>query len=155
MPDQTHLRVNGMSRAVDVPDETSLLEVLRHDLGLKSPKFGCGQGLCGACTVLIDGRPAYACDTPVEYVGAAEIETLEGLGTEAAPHALQTAFLDLQAGQCGYCVSGIVMNAVALLRTNPRPTREEVASALDRNLCRCGSQQRFIDAVLLAAGRSA
>jgi nicotinate dehydrogenase subunit A len=154
VPERNALNVNGTSYSVDTPPETTLLEVLRNDLGLKSPKFGCGLGLCGACTVLVAGRPTYACDTPVEYVGAGEIETLEGLGTDEAPHALQTAFLELQAGQCGYCVSGILMTSAALLRTNPRPTRDDVSAALDRNLCRCGTQQRFVDAVLAAAGGS-
>ena len=152
VPDSRELTVNGATeRVIDIPSDTSLLEVLRNDLGLKSPKFGCGLGLCGACTVLVDGHPTYACDTPVDYVGLAQVETLEGLGTEDAPHALQAAFLDLQAGQCGYCVSGIIMTATALLRTNPQPTRDEVSAALDRNLCRCGTQQRFVDAVLAAA----
>lgn len=145
------LHVNGRTEQVDIPPDTSLLEVLRNDLELKSPKFGCGLGLCGACTVLVDGRATYACDTPVAQVGDAQVETLEGLGTPAAPHALQTAFLDLQAGQCGYCVSGILMTATALLRHHPHPTHDEVAAALDRHLCRCGTQQRFIDAVLAAA----
>lgn len=154
-PQSYGLTVNGRNERVHgIPPDTSLLEVLRNDLDLKSPKFGCGLGQCGACTVLVDGRPTYACDTPIEYVGPAEIETLEGLGTEDAPHALQAAFLQVQAGQCGFCVSGILMNAAALLRTNPRPTRDEVSNALDRNLCRCGTQQRFVDAVLLAAERS-
>jgi nicotinate dehydrogenase subunit A len=149
MSETFHLTVNGETREVDVPSGTSLLEALRNDLDLKSPKFGCGLGLCGSCTVLVDGRPTYACDTPVEYV-AGEVETLEGLGTEEAPHALQAAFLQLQAGQCGYCVSGILMTAAALLRDNPHPSRDEVSAALDRNLCRCGTHQRFVDAVLLA-----
>lgn len=155
MPESYELTVNGRSEHLgDIPTDTSLLEVLRNDLDLKSPKFGCGLGLCGACTVLVDSRPTYACNTPVEYVGAAAVETLEGLGTVEAPHALQAAFLEVQAGQCGYCVSGILMSAAALLRANPGPTRDEVCAALDRNLCRCGTQQRFVDAVLLAAERS-
>jgi nicotinate dehydrogenase subunit A len=145
------LTVNGESHDVDVPADTPLLEVLRTDLGLTGAKFGCGLGLCGACTVLVDGHPSYACDTPVSYVGSAEVETLEGLGTENAPHRLQSAFVELQAGQCGYCVPGILMSAAALLRENSSPTRAEVATALDRNLCRCGTHQRFVDAVLLAA----
>lgn len=152
MTESYELAVNGRSEELEIPSDTSLLEVLRNDLGLASPKFGCGLGLCGSCTVLIDGRPAYACDTPVAYVGTAAVETLESLGTPDAPHPLQTAFLDLQAGQCGYCVSGILMTATALLRENPHPTRDDVALALDRHLCRCGTQQRFIDAVLAAAG---
>ena len=151
MPHSYQLTVNGESRDVDVPPDTPLLDVLRSDLDLTAAKFGCGLGLCGSCTVLIDGRPSYACDTPVEYVGSAAVETVEGLGTEDAPHRLQSAFLELQAGQCGYCVPGILMSAAALLRENSRPTRDEVVTALDRNLCRCGTHQRFVDAVMLAA----
>lgn len=151
MPHSYQLTVNGEAREVDVPPDTPLLDVLRSDLDLTAAKFGCGLGLCGSCTVLIDGRPSYACDTPVEYVGSAAVETVEGLGTEDAPHRLQSAFLELQAGQCGYCVPGILMSAAALLRENSRPTRDEVVTALDRNLCRCGTHQRFVDAVMLAA----
>ena len=116
MPHSYQLTVNGESRDVDVPPDTPLLDVLRSDLDLTAAKFGCGLGLCGSCTVLIDGRPSYACDTPVEYVGSAAVETVEGLGSEHAPHRLQSAFLELQAGQCGYCVPGILMSAAALLR---------------------------------------
>ncbi|MFZ0141682.1 MAG: (2Fe-2S)-binding protein [Aeromicrobium sp.] len=151
MPHSYQLTVNGEARDVDVPPDTPLLDVLRSDLDLTAAKFGCGLGLCGSCTVLIDGRPSYACDTPVEYVGSAAVETVEGLGSEDAPHRLQSAFLELQAGQCGYCVPGILMSAAALLRENSHPTRGEVAAALDRNLCRCGTHQRFVDAVVLAA----
>lgn len=149
------LSVNGTAREVEVAADTSLLEVLRNDLDLKAAKFGCGLGQCGACFVLIDGHPTPACDTPVEYVGGKDIRTPEGLGTETEPHPLQRAFLELQAGQCGYCISGILMSAAALLRDNPDPSREEVASALDHNLCRCGTHQRFVDAVLAAAKASA
>ena len=152
MPHSYQLTVNGESRDVDVPPDTPLLDVLRSDLDLTAAKFGCGLGLCGSCTVLIDGRPSYACDTPVEYVGSAAVETVEGLGSEDAPHRLQSAFLELQAGQCGYCVPGILMSAAALLRENSHPTRDEVVAALDRHLCRCGTHQRFVDAVMLAAG---
>ena len=151
MPHSYQLTVNGESRDVDVPPDTPLLDVLRSDLDLTAAKFGCGLGLCGSCTVLIDGRPSYACDTPVEYVGSAAVETVEGLGSEDAPHRLQSAFLELQAGQCSYCVPGILMSAAALLRENSQPTRVEVVAALDRNLCRCGTHQRFVDAVMLAA----
>ena len=151
MPHSYQLTVNGESRDVDVPPDTPLLDVLRSDLDLIAAKFGCGLGLCGSCTVLIDGRPSYACDTPVEYVGSATVETVEGLGSEDAPHRLQSAFLELQAGQCGYCVPGILMSAAALLRANSQPTRDEVVAALDRNLCRCGTHQRFVEAVMLAA----
>jgi nicotinate dehydrogenase subunit A len=151
VPNSYQLAVNGEPRDVDVPPDASLLDVLRSDLGLTAAKFGCGQGLCGSCTVLIDGQPTYACDTPVDYVGSAEVETLEGLGSEDAPHRLQSAFLELQAAQCGYCVPGILMSAAALLRENSRPTRDDVVAALDRHLCRCGTHQRFVDAVMLAA----
>ena len=145
------LTVNGEPRSVDATADTSLLEVLRNDLGLKSPKFGCGLGQCGACFVWIDGHPSPACDTPIELAEDRDIRTLEGIGTEAQPHALQEAFLENQAGQCGYCLSGILMSAVALLRDNPSPSRDEVNVALDRNLCRCGTHQRIVDAVLSSA----
>jgi nicotinate dehydrogenase subunit A len=145
------LTVNGREHHVDVPADTSLLEVLRNDIGDKSAKFGCGLGQCGACIVWIDGHPTPACDTPVEYVRG-EVRTLAGLGRPDALHAVQSAFLELQAGQCGYCISGIIMSAAALLRDNPRPTRQEVSAALDRNLCRCGTHGRFVDAVLAASG---
>jgi nicotinate dehydrogenase subunit A len=145
------LTVNGREYDVDVPADTSLLEVLRNDIGDKSPKFGCGLGQCGACIVLIEGHPTPSCDTPVEYVRG-EVRTLAGLGRADALHPLQAAFLELQAGQCGYCIAGIIMSAAALLRDNPRPTRDEVSAALERNLCRCGTHGRFVDAVLAAAG---
>jgi nicotinate dehydrogenase subunit A len=145
------LTVNGREYDVDVPADTSLLEVLRNDIGDKSPKFGCGLGQCGACIVLIEGHPTPSCDTPVEYVRG-EVRTLAGLGSVSALHPLQSAFLELQAGQCGYCIAGIIMSATALLRDNPRPTRDEVSAALERNLCRCGTHGRFVDAVLAAAG---
>jgi nicotinate dehydrogenase subunit A len=145
------LTVNGREYQIDVPADTSLLEVLRNDIGDKSPKFGCGLGQCGACFVWIDGHPTPACDTPVEYVHG-KVHTLAGLGRPGAPHPVQSAFLELQAGQCGYCISGMIMSAAALLRDNPLPTRDEVSAALDRNLCRCGTHLRFVDAVLAAAG---
>lgn len=150
-----HLVVNGIAREVQVPATTSLLEVLRNDLDLKATKFGCGQAQCGACFVWVDGHPTPACDTPIEYAAGKQIRTLEGLGTESEPHPLQSAFLEAQAGQCGYCLSGILMSAAALLRDRPKPTRDEVTAALDRNLCRCGTHQRIIDAVITASlGRS-
>jgi nicotinate dehydrogenase subunit A len=148
------LTVNGAQRTVDVPAGTPLLEVLRNDLGLKAAKFGCGQGQCGACFVWIDGHPGPSCETPIGYVAGAQIRTLEGLGSPDVPVALQEAFLEKQAGQCGYCLSGILMSAAALLRDNPTPDRDEVTTALDRNLCRCGTHQRIVDAVLSAADRS-
>jgi nicotinate dehydrogenase subunit A len=145
------LTVNGSARTVEVPKGTPLLEVLRNDLNLKSVKFGCGVGLCGACVVWINGHPTPSCETPIEYVDGAEIQTLEGIGSETHPHPLQSAFLENQAGQCGYCLSGILMAAAALLRDNPTPTRNDVRTALERNLCRCGTHQRIIDGVLSAA----
>ena len=160
------LRVNGEQVRADIEPGTPLLTVLRNYLGLKAAKFGCGQSLCGACTVWVDGRPTYSCDFPVEVVGDnlngittvnllgdSEIRTLESLGTESEPHPLQRAFLDGQAGQCGYCLPGIIMRAAAYLRDHPAPSRADVAEALDPNLCRCGSHQRIIDAVL-RAGRA-
>lgn len=145
------LTVNGCEYHLDVPTGTSLLEVLRNDIGDKSAKFGCGLGLCGACFVLVDGRPTPSCDTPVDYVHG-DVQTLAGLGRPDSPHPVQAAFLELQAGQCGYCVAGMIVSATALLRANPHPTRDEVSEALDRNLCRCGTHLRFVDAVLAAAG---
>jgi nicotinate dehydrogenase subunit A len=145
------LTVNGSARTVEVPKGTSLLEVLRNDLNLKSVKFGCGVGLCGACVVWINGHPTPSCETSIEYVDGAEIQTLEGIGSETHPHPLQSAFLENQAGQCGYCLSGILMAAAALLRDNSTPTRNDVTTALERNLCRCGTHQRIIDGVLAAA----
>ena len=149
------LRVNGAQVRADTEPGTPLLTVLRNHLGLKAAKFGCGQSLCGACTVWVDGRPTYSCDFPVGVVGDSEVRTLESLGTEAEPHPLQRAFVDGQAGQCGYCLPGIIMRAAAFLRDHPAPSRPEVAQALDPNLCRCGSHQRIIDAVLRAAREAA
>jgi nicotinate dehydrogenase subunit A len=149
------LNVNGEQVSADTEPRTSLLTVLRNHLGLKAAKFGCGQTLCGACTVWVDDRPVYACDLPVEAVGDGKVRTLESLGTESDPHPLQRAFLDGQAGQCGYCLPGIIMRAAAFLRDHPAPTRDEVAEALDPNLCRCGSQQRIVSAVLDVAAQEA
>lgn len=144
------LHVNGEAVVVDTEPATPLLTVLRNHLGLKAAKFGCGMSLCGACTVWVGGRPAYACDIPVETLEDKEIRTLESLGTASEPHPLQAAFLEEQAGQCGYCLPGIIMRAAAFLRDHSAPSRAEVAAALDPNLCRCGSHQRIVDAVLRA-----
>ena len=149
------LNVNGEQVSADTEPRTSLLIVLRNHLGLKAAKFGCGQTLCGACTVWVDDCPAYACDLPVEAVGDRKIRTLESLGTESAPHPLQRAFVEGQAGQCGYCLPGVIMRAAAFLRDHPAPTRTEVAEVLDANLCRCGSQQRIVSAVLRVAAEEA
>jgi nicotinate dehydrogenase subunit A len=145
------LTVNGRAHNIEVPEGTSLLEALRNDIGDKSPKFGCGLGQCGACVVLIGGHPTPSCDIPVDYVRD-EVQTLQGLGRREALHPVQSAFLELQAGQCGYCIAGIIMSAAALLRDNPRPNRDEVSAALERHLCRCGTHSRFVEAVLAAAG---
>lgn len=143
--------VNGVDREVESEDDTPLLAVLRTDLGLTAAKFGCGMGLCGACLVLIDGHPTPACDTPVWAVADKSVVTPEGLGDPEHPHPLQRAFLAEQAAQCGYCVSGILVSAAALLRDRPAPDEEAVVAALDRNLCRCGSHGRMVRAVLRAA----
>jgi len=145
------MTVNGRQVSVQVEDDTPLLYVLRNHLGLKGTRFGCGLGVCGACYVLVDGRPVYSCDTPVWSVEGKTITTVEGLGDERGPHPVARALQDAQAAQCGYCMSGIVVNAAALLADNPRPTRAEVCTALDHNLCRCGAHNRVIRAVLAAA----
>jgi nicotinate dehydrogenase subunit A len=144
------LRVNGTARDVSVDPDTPLLYVLRNDLELNGPKFGCGLAQCGACTVLIDGRAVRSCVTPVSAVKGA-IETIEGLGTEDKLHPLQRAFIAEQACQCGYCGNGMVMSAKALLARNPRPTNEEIRKALNGHLCRCASHNRIVRAVQRAA----
>jgi nicotinate dehydrogenase subunit A len=145
------LVVNGRACEVSVEPDTPLLLVLRNALGLTGAKFGCGVGLCGACTVWIDGHPTPSCDQPMEYVGDRPVRTVEDLSPDGVPGPLPAAFLDEQAAQCGYCIPGILMSAAALLRDNPAPTRVEVAEALERHLCRCGSHERIVRAVLTAA----
>jgi len=145
------LTVNGVESELEASPDTPLLYALRNDLGLKGTRFGCGSGQCGACFVLIDGHPAPACDTPLWGVAGKSITTVEGLGAGGELHFLQEAFLAEQAAQCGYCTSGILISAAALLLKNPRPTESEVREALDRNLCRCGSHNRMVRAVLRAA----
>jgi nicotinate dehydrogenase subunit A len=142
------LTVNGQRHEVDAEDDTPLLYVLRNHLGLKGTRFGCGVGLCGACFVLADGRPIYSCDTPLWSVGDRSIRTVEGLGDDGEPHPVTRALIEGQAAQCGYCMSGIVVAAAALLADNPDPTEAEVRAALDPNLCRCGSHNRVVAAVL-------
>ena len=144
------LRVNGASRDVSVDADTPLLYVLRNDLELNGPKFGCGLAQCGACTVLVDGKAVRSCVTPVSAVKGA-VETIEGLGTEQKLHPLQKAFIEEQACQCGYCGNGMVMSAKALLARNPRPTNEEIRKALNSHLCRCASHNRIVRAVQKAA----
>lgn len=145
------LSVNGQLRDFGTEDDTPLLYVLRNHLALKGTRFGCGLGLCGACLVLVDGRAVYSCDTPVWSVADKEITTVEGLGTAERPHPVARALTAEQAAQCGYCMSGMVVAAVALLSENDDPTEEEVRAALDRNLCRCGAHNRVVRAVLAAA----
>ena len=145
------LKVNGKSHSVPAEPDTPLLYVLRNDLALNAAKFGCGLAQCGACTVLIDGRAARSCVTAAGSVRGAEITTLEGIGTTDKLHVLQRAFIDEQAAQCGYCINGMIMTAKALLNRNPRPTEDEVRDALAGNLCRCGTHNRIVRAVLRAA----
>jgi nicotinate dehydrogenase subunit A len=139
------VEVNGMERTVEAAPETPLLYVLRNDLGLPGTRFGCGSGQCGACFVLVDGRAMASCDLPISFVAGKKITTIEGLGGE---HPVQKALERHQAAQCGYCMSGIVMAAVALLSKNPKPREGEVRAALDKNLCRCGSHNRVVKAIL-------
>jgi nicotinate dehydrogenase subunit A len=147
----TTLTINGRSVSVTAGRDTPLLDVLRNRLGLVGTKFGCGQEQCGCCMVLVDGRPEKSCGKPLSTVAGKEITTIEGLGTRERPHPLQQAFLDEQAGQCGYCLSGILISAKALLDRNPSPSRVEIAEALDDNICRCGSHIRILRAVERAA----
>jgi nicotinate dehydrogenase subunit A len=149
------LNVNGTDREVDAAEDTPLLYVLRNDLGLKAARFGCGTGQCGACFVLVDGRAVASCDTPLWSAVGKTIVTLEGLGTPERPHPLQCAVIDEQAAQCGYCLSGILISAAALLAENATPAESDVRAALDRNLCRCGSHNRLVRAVLRAADGAA
>jgi nicotinate dehydrogenase subunit A len=137
--------VNGTERTVEAAPETPLLYVLRNDLGLPGTRFGCGSGQCGACFVLVDGRAMASCDLPVSFVSGKKVTTIEGLGGE---HPVQKALERHQAAQCGYCMSGIVMAAVALLSNNPKPGESEIRAALDKNLCRCGSHNRVVKAIL-------
>jgi nicotinate dehydrogenase subunit A len=145
------LKVNGVVHTVSAEPDTPLLYVLRNDLGLNGPKFGCGLGQCGACTVLIDGDPTRSCILPLTDVGRDEVTTIEGLGTIDRPHPLQQAFMDEQAAQCGYCISGMIMTAKELLDRIPHPTEADIRNELARNLCRCGTHNRIIRAVLRAA----
>ena len=145
------LNVNGASREVAADAETPLLYVLRNDLGLKAARYGCGIGQCGACTVIVDGKAVQSCDVPVSAVVGKAITTLEGIGTAEQPHPLQRAFIEKQAAQCGYCLSGIIMSAKALLDAQPRPTEAQIRAALEGNLCRCGTHTRILKAIRAAA----
>jgi nicotinate dehydrogenase subunit A len=141
------ITVNGRRAQVGAEETTPLLYILRNDLKLKGTRFGCGAGQCGACTVIIDGEAVQSCDVPLSAVAGKSITTIEGLGTLAKPHALQQAFVAEQAAQCGYCLSGIIMTAKALLDRNPDPTDEELRAALAGNLCRCGTHVRILRAL--------
>jgi nicotinate dehydrogenase subunit A len=156
MTQTTHrLTVNGRTHEVDVDAETALLHVLRNDLELNGPKFGCGLGECGACTVLIDGRAARSCVIPVSGCTGREIVTLEGLGSRDDPDPVQQAFIAEQAAQCGYCLNGMIMTTKALLKINPHPSETEAREALRYNLCRCGTHIEIMRAVMRAAGQAA
>lgn len=148
-------RLNGIETAIDADPYLSLLHALRGTLGLAGTHFGCGANECGACHVMIGDRAVASCDTPLWSVAGKEITTIEGLGSAEHPHPLQRAFIAEQAMQCGYCVPGILMSAAALLKRNPAPTEIEVRAALDRNLCRCGSHNRMVRAVMRAAAEVA
>ena len=151
---KTTLRVNGKDRDVDVPRTTTLLSALRDDLGLTATRFGCGQGQCGACFVLVDGRAVASCLLPVEQAAGREITTVEGLAKGDTLSPVQSAFVELDAMQCGYCTSGMLISATALLAIDPRPTDAAIRDALSPNLCRCGVYGRAIAAVKRAAGTS-
>jgi nicotinate dehydrogenase subunit A len=146
------LNVNGAAREVAADPETPLLYVLRNDLKLKGARYGCGLGQCGACTVIVDGKAVQSCDVPVSAVAGRTVTTIEGIGTAAEPHPLQRAFVREQAAQCGYCVSGIIMSAKALLDANPSPSETQIREALAGNLCRCGTHTRILRAIRAAVG---
>ncbi len=145
------VKVNGKTQSVNVDADTPLLYVLRDDLALKGPKFGCGLGQCGACTVHVDGVATRSCLLPISTLAGKSVTTLEGLGSSGQPGKLQQAFIDEQAAQCGYCISGMIMTSAALLKTNPKPSDTEIKTALAGNLCRCGTHQRICAAVKRAA----
>ncbi len=151
MPKVSELIVNGSRRPINADSEQTLLSVLRDDLGLTGTKYGCGEGQCGACTVLIDGLPTRSCTKPVGSIGSKEITTIEGLAREGRLHALQRAFLDLGALQCGYCTPGMIMAGVGLLRKNSNPNLQEIIDAMDRNVCRCGTYGRIVAAIQRAS----
>ncbi len=145
------LSINGSTADVMADGDTPLLDILRNTSGLMATRFGCGTESCGACMVLVDGEPRYSCTLAIDALGGKVITTVEGLGTPDAPHPIQRAFLEEQAGQCGYCLSGIMISAKALIDRNPKPTRKEIATALDKHLCRCGAHVRIMRAVERAA----
>lgn len=147
------IHVNGRPQKVEAEPDTPLLYVLRDNLELHGPKFGCGMAQCGACTVHLDGQATRSCVMPVSAVGAKKVTTLEGLGSSARPSPLQQAFIDEQAAQCGYCINGMVMQAADLLKRTPKPTEQQIREGLAMNLCRCGTHQRIVRAVQRASGQ--
>lgn len=147
------MNLNGESVTVETDESATLLDVLRGELGLTGPRFGCGAGECGTCAVIVDGEDRASCMIEVGNVDGRSVVTVEGIGTADAPHPLQTAFIEKQAGQCGYCLSGLIVGAKALLDVNPSPTRDDIAEALSWHLCRCGVHNRVVDAIELAAER--
>ena len=147
------LTVNGEAVDLALPEDHMLLDALRNTLGLTGSRFGCGAGSCGACMVLVDGVAQASCTLPLWAVAGKTVVTVEGLGTPEQPHPLQTAFLDQRAGQCGYCLAGILVAAAGLLRRTPKPSEAAVREALDRNLCRCGAHNRIVRAILQASGQ--
>jgi len=148
----TALNVNGKKLPVDVDSTAILLAVLRNDLNLTGSKYGCGEGQCGACTVLVEGQPTRSCITQVGRVAGKQITTIEGLEKDGRLHPLQEAFLKADAMQCAYCTSGMIMSSAGLLQKNPRPSRDEIISAMNGNICRCGTYQRIVNAIEIAAG---
>ena len=151
MANVTELRINGSKRTLNAEPERTLLSVLRDDLDLTGAKYGCGEGQCGACTVMIDGVPTKSCVTPVTNAAGKEITTIEGLGKNGKLHPLQEAFMEIGAMQCGYCTCGMIMAGVALLRRNAEPSNREIVRAMDGNICRCGVYQRIVAAIAKAA----
>jgi nicotinate dehydrogenase subunit A len=149
MPEQRlTFEVNGKSVELNLPGDTPLVHVLRHDLALKGTRLGCGEGQCGSCTVLLGGKPVQSCDTPLWSVEGRRVTTIEGLAEADAPGPVQRIFLDEQAAQCGYCINGIIMSVTGLLARHPRPTRAEIVAHLDeRHLCRCGAQARILRSI--------
>ena len=151
MPNVQELRINGKTVRVDADRDRHLLGVLRDDLGLTGSKYGCGEGRCGACTVLLDGQPVRSCTTKLGAVAAREITTIEGLERDGKLHPLQQAFLDAGAMQCAYCTSGMIVTGAGLLQQNPDPSRQEIVEYMDGNICRCGTYPRIIAAIRMAA----
>ena len=152
---EMRLTVNGQVHQVEADPDSPLLYILRNQLELNGPQFGCGLAQCGACTVLVDGKAVRSCQTPISAVGDREVVTLEGLGTEENPSPIQQAFIDEQAVQCGYCINGMIMTAQALLLKNPDPDEAEIKEALANNLCRCGTHVRIVKAIRRAASEGA